>query len=326
MSKTLEKEFGDVFIDPQFIIDKKRTVFPVSPKLDIALEGGIPSGCWGIISGLSKSGKSTLALNICAKAQKPEYGSRKCYYLDVEHRLEKKNLLGIQGLELDQNKLCIIASTKDNILTAEKALTIAEKILKTESGIVLVIDSSSALCTAKEYDGDIAAEGRNSGPKLLAQFTRKLAQIVPVQDSLVIIIQHMIANTSGYGSPFLEDGGYKIVYQSDFKIRVQSFKRWDLDDKQIGQILNCHIIYSALGQPGAKVENYLRYGDGIDSCWENIELACDLGLINKSGSWFSLDFLDKPEKVQGQQKIWNFLKQNPDKELYLNNLIKESFK
>lgn len=325
-TKELKKEFGDVFINAEHIIAKKRTILPVSPKLDIALDGGFPSGCWGIISGVSKAGKSTLALTICAEAQKKENGSRKCYYFDVEHRLEKKNLLGIPGLLLDEDKLCIIASTKDNILTAEKTLTIAEKLLKTESGIVVIIDSSSALCTTKEYDGDIAAEGRNSGPKLLAQFTRKLAQIIPIQDSIVIIIQHLIANTSGYGSPFLEDGGNKIVYQSDIKLRVQSFKKWEIGDKNIGQVLNCHVIYSALGQPGAKVESYLRYGSGIDHTWEYIELACDLGLINKTGAWFSLDFLETPEKLQGQQKIWQYLKDNPKSELLLSNLIKSSLK
>ena len=324
--KTLEKDFGEVFVKAESILNKERTIIPVSPKMDIGLSGGIPMGCWGIFSGVSGIGKSSMALHIASKAQKPEYGSRKCYYFDIEHRLEKKNLSGIQGLELTEDKLEIISSTKNNILTAEKALSIAEKLLKTEEGIVLVIDSSSALCTNKEYDGDIAATGRNEGPKLLAQFTRKLAGIVSVQDSLVIIIQHLIANTSGYGSPWLEDGGNKIVYQSDFKLRGVSFKKWEKDEEQIGQVNNWHVVKCALGQPNSKIESHLRYGYGIDELWESIELGCDIGLINKSGAWFELSYLDSPEKFQGQQNVWDHLSSNEYKRTLLETKIKEFFK
>lgn len=324
--KKLEKDFGEIFIDPQSIIDKKRTIFTLSPKLDIALSGGVPSGCWGILSGLSGAGKSSLALSLCAEAQKAKNGSRKCYYFDVEHRLEKKNLSGIPGLSFDKDKLEIISSTKGNILTAEKVLTIAERLLKDEEGIILVIDSSSSLCTAKEYDGEMSAVGRNEGPKLLAQFTRKLNGVVSVQDSLVIIIQHLIANTSGYGSPWLEDGGKKIEYQADFKLRGVSFSRWeDSDKKQIGQSTNYHIVKSPLGQPGAKIESYIRYGSGIDRAWELIELACDVGLITKGGAWFNLDFLATPVKLQGQQKVWDYLNNNlADLEL-LEEKVKEFY-
>lgn len=326
IKKKLKKEYGDVFIDPSFIIDKQRTILSVSPKLDIGLNGGIPTGTWGIVSGKSKLGKSTLALSLCAEAQKKVNGGRMCYYLDVEHRLEKKNIKGIPGLLYDEDHLQIVTSTKNNILTAEKYLTIAENLLKNEERIVLVLDSASALCTEKEYSAEMSATGRNEGPKLLAQFTRKLGNIVPVQDSLVIIIQHMIANTSGYGPSFMEDGGNKIIYQSDFKLRGIGFSKWEEDGKQIGQVNNWEIVYSALGQPNGKIESYLRFGSGIDKAWELIELACDLAIIEKGGSWFTLNFLDTPEKMQGQKKVWQFLKDHPKEMEKLSNLVKESFK
>lgn len=319
----LEKNYGSIFLDPEEIASKQRTIFPLSPKLDIALSGGVPSGSWGIISGMEKLGKSNLALSICSKAQKPEFGSRKCYYHDVECRIEAKNLKGVSGLELSQDKMQIIRSTRDNVLTAETHLTIAEALLKSEPGIVLVIDSSSALCTNKEYDGEIAAAGRNDGPKLLAQFTRKLSNIVAPQDSLVIIIQHMIANTSGYGVPWMEDGGSKIKYQADFKLRGVSYKKWeDSNNDQIGQVNNWHVVYSSLGQPGAKVESYLRYGYGIDEIMEVVDLACDVGLIEKGGAWFELSFLESPEKLQGQKKVCDYLR-NDNKSL---EILKEKIK
>lgn len=325
IKKKLKKEYGDVFIAPSFILDKKRTILSVSPKLDIALNGGVPTGTWGIVSGKSKLGKSTLALSLCAEAQKPENGGRMCYYLDVEHRLEKKNLKGIPGLMYDEEHLQIITSRKNNILNAEQYLTIAETLLKNEESIVLVIDSASALCTAKEYSAEMSATGRNEGPKLLAQFTRKLGNIVPVQDSLVIIIQHMIANTSGYGSPFMEDGGNKIVYQSDFKLRGTGWSKWEEDDKQIGQVNSWEVVYSALGQPNGKVESYLRFGSGIDKVWELIEIGCDLGIIEKAGAWFNLAYLKTPVKVQGQKKVWQHLKDNEADRIMLEQLVKEAF-
>jgi recombination protein RecA len=311
VKKKLIKDHGDVFLSADFILGKKQTIIPVSPKLDIGLNGGIPTGTWGIISGKSKIGKSSMCLAICAKAQRPEYGSRKCYYFDIEHRLTKKNLDGTPGLLTDKDHFEVVTSTQGNILTAEKCLTIAETLLKNEPNIVIIIDSTSSLCTAKEYDSEMSATGRNEGPKLLAQFTRKLASVVPVQDSLVILIQHLIANTSGYGPAFMEDGGGKIIYQSDFKLRGTGFQKWEEDEKQVGQVNTWDIVFSALGQPGGKVESYFRFGYGIDELYEAIDLACDFGIIEKGGAWFTIPWLEEPVKIQGQKKVKTYLEKNP---------------
>ena len=322
IKKKLEKDFGDVFLSPEFILNKKRLLIPVSPKLDIALNGGIPSGCCGIISGKSKSGKSSLALTILANAQKQ---GMRGYYLDVEHRLERKNLEGIPGLDLSEDKLQIITSTKGNILTAEKNLTIAETLLKNEEKIIMIIDSTSSLCSLKEYDAEMCAQTRNEGAKLLSQFTRKLSQIVPVQDSIVILIQHLIHNTSGYGPLLMEDGGVKIIYASDFKLRSKGFSKWEEDNRIIGQVINWEIAYSALGQPGANVEGYLRYGCGIDCIRESLEIGIDLGLINKSGAWYNTDYSKNPQKFQGLNNLWKHLNENIEDIKLLNQLIKENF-
>jgi recombination protein RecA len=312
LEKILKKKYGDIFLSADQITQKEKVVIPVSPKLDIGLNGGVPEGSWFIISGKPKLGKSTLALQFCATAQKEEYGARRCYYLDAEGRLEKKILNGIEGLQ--QDKLTVVKSSQGNILSSEKFLTIAEQIIKTEPNIILVIDSASAMCSQSEMDSEeIKGTGRNNGPKLLAEFTRRLANVVPVQNNIVIIIQHMIANTSGYGPSFMEDGGNKICYQSDIKLRGRTFTKWeDNTKKQIGQIATWDVVHSALGAPGATVEGYIRFGYGIDSIWELIDIATDLDLIEKGGAWFTIKFTGEEIKLQGQNKVWQYLNDNPE--------------
>lgn len=320
IKKQIIKDFGQVFIDVKNILDKPKKVINVTPRLDIGLNGGIPEGTWVIISGKEKIGKTTLTLTFCANAQK---SGKKVYYIDAENRLKDININSIEDLDISEEKFQIIRSTQGNILTAEKILKIGEDLLKSEPNIVLVIDSTSSLCSQSEYDGEITSTSRNTGPKLLAQFTRKLASVVPVQDSIVVVIQHVIANTSGYGPAFLEDGGNKIKYQCDVKLRAISSSKWMDKEKQIGQEVKWDVIYSALGSPGASVQGFIRYGHGVDCIWEQIETAVEVGLIDKAGAWFTLSFLDEPLKFQGQNAVWNFFKENPEASKKLNVKIKE---
>lgn len=319
--KLIKKQFGDVFMDPNQIISQKKVVVPVTPKLDIQLSGGIPTGSFVLISGKPKLGKSSLALQICSNAQKEEYGGRHCYYFDIESRLETKNLTGIKGLNLE--KMSVIKSTPGNYLYGEKVLNIAEQVIKSEPNCVVVLDSSSVLCSESEFNGEVSANTRNQGPKLLASFTRKLANVVPVQNTIVIVIQHIISNTSGYGPSSFEDGGVKILYAANVKIKGKSYKKWEEAGKQIGQIIDWSVDVSALGPPGGTTEGYLRFGHGMDNQWEIIDLACDLGLISKGGAWYELSFLDNPKKVQGQKNVWEYLNSNEEEYKLLVSMIRE---
>jgi recombination protein RecA len=320
-AKLIKKQFGDVFMDPRDIISKERVVIPTTPKLDIQLSGGIPTGSIVLISGKPKLGKSSLALQICANAQKESFGGRQCYYFDIEGRLETKNLTGIKGLDLD--KISVIKSTPGNYLYGEKVLNIAEQIIKSEGDCIIVLDSSSTLCSESEFNGEVSANTRNQGPKLLASFTRKLANVIPVQNTIVIVIQHIIANTSGYGVSSYEDGGNKILYAANVKIKGKGFKKWEEADKQIGQIIDWSVEVSALGPPGGSTEGYLRFGEGMDDKWEVLEIACDLGLIEKGGAWYTMSFLDDPKKVQGQKNVWQYLNENEDDYNKLLSMVKE---
>jgi len=308
LKQEINKRHGtDVIINADNIIDKNRKIVSVSPVIDFALNGGIPEGSWVLLSGVPKSGKSITALQIAANAQQ-QYG-KDVFIGNVEHRINKKELSGIHNLDI--SKIEVIQSQRKKILMAQDFLQEFTHIIKTVPGCVLIVDSSSALCAEKEFTEDVTAQARNEGPKLLANFCRKMASIVPVQDVILIIIQHLIANTSGYGTPFYEDGGNKVQYQADIKLRCTSFQKWELKPNdaatRVGQVANWQVITSALGPPGGKVQSYIRYGYGIDDVKEIIGLGLDMGVITKGGAWYSIKFQDEEFKFQGEEKFRNAL-------------------
>lgn len=301
--------------------DETKIIIPVSPSLDRVLSGGIPEGSWVILSGPEKMGKTTLALQIAANAQKEENGSKTVYYLDVEGRFKNMNLTTVKDFQPDMCEH--IRSQFGKILSAEEYLEIAMEIIKSHPGCILIIDSASALCAAKESTGEITATARNDGPKLLATFCRQMGNVVPINNVTVIMIQHLIANTSGYGPTKMEDGGNKIKYQVDVKLRGKGAEKWlDTDKNQIGQLATWDVICSALGPPGGKVQNYVRYGYGIDETMELIELATDFGIINKAGAWYSFDFNGEEVKTQGMESMHVLLKTNPEKYQFVYEQVK----
>lgn len=318
--KSIMKQYGEgIAVNADFIVDKPQKIVSLSPVLDIALSGGVPEGVIVLCSGKPKCGKSTTSLHFGSKCQAL---GKTVFYLDVEGRLSKKNITGIPNL--DRDKFIVIQSTKEKILSAQDFLSIAENIITSVPDCLLIIDSASALCDSSERTDEITAQTRNKGPKLMASFCRRIGNIIPVNRTIVWIIQHLIANTSGYGIPFMEDGGNKIIYQSDIKIRSKGFSDWKNGDVLIGQSVKWDIEYSALGPPGAQVESYIRYGYGIDETWEIVHLGIDLGLIEKGGAWFTPNFLTKhkidPPKIKGQEKLYEYFKSNPN---YIDILFTE---
>lgn len=324
----ITKSFGDqIILSANAIVDKQSLTIPVSPSLDMILGGGIPEGSFVVLTGQPKCGKTTTSLSFAATAQKPEYQGelkkpRHVYYLNIEGRLKKRDLEGIPDLDL--NRFDIVGSQQGKILHAEEYLQIAERIINEEPGSVMIIDSYSALCTEAEITSDMDKMQRADGAKLLAKFCRKVANVIPVNKNVVIGITHLMGNPTGYGAEFKEKSGQAIAYQTDVKLRAKTFKPWLLsaDATQIGQEVEWQVVCSALGPPGATATSYLRYGQGIDKQMELIMLACDFGLINKGGAWYTLDFLEEKIKLQGAEKIRQYLIENPKAYEKLNKEVK----
>lgn len=318
LEKDIIKKYGaGVIVPASLVLEKPKKIVSISPRIDIGLNGGIPEGSWLIVSGPAKAGKSSTVLQLCANAQQM---GKKVFYIDAEHRFKPMNATGIHNLDIE--KMMLIRSTIDKQYSGEEFLSIAMDIIKDKdnAGCVLVIDSASALCPSDEIAEDVTGSKRSSTPKMLSNFVKKMAGVVPVMDTIVVVIQHLITNTSGYGAPFTEDGGVKIQYQVDTKLRCKAGKPWLDGDKQIGQTVEWQVMTSALGPPGAKIESYLRYGYGIDDITETIMLASDFGIIQKGGAWYTLP---DGTKLQGSEKVYLHLKDNKDKLIDIQNKLKD---
>ena len=330
LKEDVVKNFGDdIILTGNAIVDKKSVIIPVSPSLDIVLNGGIPEGSFVVLTGQPKCGKTTTSLDFAATAQKPEYkgalkDTREVYYLNIEGRLKKRDLEGIPGLNLD--KFHVIGSQQGKILHAEEYLQIAEKIINEIPGSVVIIDSYSALCTEAEITSEMDKMQRADGAKLLAKFCRKVANVIPVNKNIVIGITHLMGNPTGYGAEFKEKSGQAIAYQTDIKLRAKTFKPWTLsaDSTQIGQEIEWQVICSALGPPGGNITSYIRYGQGVDKYMEAITLASDMGIIHKGGAWYTLTALPDKPKFQGTEKVRQYLLEKQDAYDGLVKSIKET--
>lgn len=311
--KELSKAYGkNIFKSANSIIEKPRKIIPLAPRLNAALGGGLVEGGLIIFSGPEKFGKTTLALHAAAKAQK--LYKKKVYYIDIECRLKKMNLQGIKDLDISEENFQIIQSEQGNILTAEKILDITRKLVYSEPGCFIIMDSSSALCSEKEMVEDTSGQTRSLGPKLFANFCRTTGNAIIVNNVTLIVIQHLINDTSGKGGGKMEDGGVALQYQQDIKLRGAYKEAWKTgsgeNEKIIGQTLHWKMMTGALdgNTPGVMVDTYLRYGVGIDELMDYIELAAELGIIEKKGAWITIDKgLETEVKFQGDEKLYNGL-------------------
>lgn len=311
----LEKDFGrGIFKTGNHIVDSKNVVIPVSPAIDIILGGGIPEGSFVIFTSKPKHGKSTTALDFAATAQQQQYSSSVCpqgrevYYFNIEGRLKPRDVAGIQ--HLDRSKFFVISSEPGNILTGQKYMQIGERLINEKPGCIFIFDSFSQLCTSGEMESELGSRYRADSPVLLAQFCRRISNVVPINKSIVIGITHLIANQGGMGmSPWVEASGQKIQYQVDVKLKATHYTDWKSGEKIIGQDVHWDCETSAIGPPGGKCTSKLRYGQGLDKVAELIDICCALGIISKAakGGWYTMP---DGKKLNGTEAAKEYIIEN----------------
>jgi recombination protein RecA len=327
MDKEFVKKYGDYITSGDKVLEAKRNykTISISPAIDLALGGGVKEGSWMILSGPPKAGKTTTTMQIIANCQAL---GRKIIYLDVEGRLKEMNF-EVPGID---PSLVQVIRSGDEPLAAETFLDIARKLVaaKENEGCVLVIDSISSLMPSRDLDEDISGMTRPGLPKILSDFVKKLGQTVPNQKCLVILITHMITNTSGYGKSKMADGGVKIQFQADTRMEVKTVSPWESagsskeNKNVIGLKVTWEVLCSSIGAPFKTCDSWIRFGHGIDKVQEIIMIAIDLGLISVAGSWYNLDFIESEKvKLQGQEKVYNYLSERKEFYALLEQKVKE---
>lgn len=346
--KDIKKKYGNVILSGSELLEQRKDyeTISISPLADISLGGGIKEGSWLMLSGLPKTGKTTLAMQLAYNFQKL---GRNVIYINAEGRLKDMNF-EIDGL--DPSKMQIVTA-EDKPISAEENLQICHQLvsLKENQGCLCIIDSVSSLIPAKDLEEDVTGTLRPGLPKILSNFAKKMGQIIPNQRAVIVAITHLITNTSGYGAGRMADSGLKIQYQSDTRMEVKTITPWVQNDTQIGQAVTWKVLWSSVGSPGHEFQNWIRYGHGIDNVQEILMIGQEIGLINQAGAWFTCNFLtndlnvlfnafglNKSEadaiksdsekilklcKFQGIEKVYNFIKDNPPAYELLQREIKK---
>jgi recombination protein RecA len=324
-SSKVKKKYGDLaVISGQEFVEIENSWVSISPSLDVITEG-VPGGSYVVLTGPKKVGKTTLALHIARNAQKV---GRKAFYFNIEGRLKQRDLRGIQGLNLDKEHFEVIRSYRDEktnetrILFAHEYLDIGEHYIHTIPGSVLIFDSISMLLSEEESTSELTKQHRAPGAKLMANFLKRMSNVVPVNDNIVICIQQIIANTSGFGASKVRSGGLKIGYAVDIDLEATKVEKlYDNNNMPYGQNVTWKTGSTATIAPGQTVVSTLRYGIGIDEVSEIIDIATNFGLIYVApkSSWYELLFMeekDKPDdfkpKVQGKENLYHYLTENQD--------------
>jgi len=302
--KQLDKTFGKGTLVRlgEKVIEPIEAISTGSLGLDIALGiGGIPKGRIIEIYGPESSGKTTLALQITAEAQKK---GGICAFVDAEHALDVKYA---QNLGVDTDNLLV--SQPDY---GEQALDIVESIARSGAVDLIVIDSVAALTPKSEIDGDMGDTHVGLQARLMSQALRKLTGILHKMNTTVIFINQirMKIGMMGYGSPETTTGGNALKFYASVRLDIRRIATLKQAEESIGNRVKAKVVKNKVAPPFKTAEFDVMFGEGISKEGELVDYGVKLDIIDKSGSWYSY----KDKKLgQGREKAKAYLKE--DKEL-----------
>ena len=269
-----------------------------SLSLDLALGiGGLPKSRIVEIYGPESSGKTTLALQVIAEAQKT---GGVCAFVDAEHALDPTYA---RKLGVDTSELLI--SQPD---TGEQALEIADTLVRSGAVSVLVIDSVAALTPRAELEGDMGDTHVGLQARLMSQALRKLTGSISKSNTMVIFINQIRMKIGVmFGSPETTAGGNALKFYSSVRMDIRRIGAIKEKDEIIGNQTRVKVVKNKVAPPFKVVEFDIMYGEGISKMGELIDLGAKANIIEKSGAWYSY----KGEKIgQGKENAKQYLKNN----------------
>ena len=270
-----------------------------SLSLDLALGiGGLPKGRVIEIYGPESSGKTTLALQVVAEAQKT---GGICAFVDAEHALDPiyAKKLGVQTEEL-------LISQPD---TGEQALEIADTLIKSGSISVLVVDSVAALTPRAELEGEMGDHHVGLQSRLMSQALRKLTSSISKTNTMVIFINQIRMKIGVmFGNPETTSGGNALKFYSSVRMDIRRIGAIKDKDEIIGNSTRVKVVKNKVSPPFKVVEFDLMYGKGISKTGELIDLGAKAEIVEKAGAWYAY----KGEKIgQGRENAKIYLEKNP---------------
>jgi recombination protein RecA len=288
------------------------TVPTGSLGLDIALGiGGLPRGRVVEIYGPESSGKTTLALQVIAQAQK---ANGICGFIDAEHALDATYARKL-GVNLDD----LLISQPD---TGEQALEIVDTLVRSGAIDVLVIDSVAALTPRAEIEGEMGDQLPGLQARLMSQALRKLTGSISRSNTTVIFINQIRMKIGVmFGSPETTTGGNALKFYASVRLDIRRIGSIKEGEEVVGNQTRVKVVKNKMAPPFKQVEFDIMYGEGISKTGELVDLGVKAGIIEKSGAWFSYD---SQRLGQGRENAKVFLKANPEIAEKIEKSIREN--
>ena len=298
----IEKQFGkgSVMKLGEFKAMEIEAIPTGALSLDMALGiGGVPRGRIIEVFGPESSGKTTLALHVVAEAQKM---SGEAAFIDAEHALDPVYAKKL-GVDIDN----LIVSQPD---TGEQALEITESLIRSGALDVIVVDSVAALVPKAEIDGDMGDSHMGLQARLMSQALRKLAGAINKTKTVLIFINQLREKIGVmFGNPETTTGGRALKFYASVRLDIRKIENIKQDGEVKGNRVRVKVIKNKVAPPFREAEFDIVYGEGISKAGNILDMAVNMDIIEKSGSWFSYN----GNRIgQGRENVKKYLKENPE--------------
>lgn len=292
--------------------DKIDTVSSGSLGLDVALGvGGFPRGRVIEIYGPESSGKTTIAIHTIAEAQKK---GGICAIIDAEHAFDASYARKL-GVDVDN----LIISQPDY---GEQALEIADRLISSGAIDVVVIDSVAALVPKGELEGEMGDSKMGLQARLMSQALRKLTATINRTQTICIFINQLREKIGVmFGNPETTTGGNALKFYASVRLDIRRISQIKDGDVASGNRTRVKVVKNKVAPPFRQVEFDIIFGEGISKVGEIIDMGVELGILQKSGSWYSYS---ESKIGQGRDAVKQFLTDNPEMMEEIENKIREA--